>query len=71
MQNDEGLIHLGVHRIRCVEKVEQLVVIHLQQHAGNLASEVGVVTSEMKSGHQIPIETSGKGNQLTQQYACR
>ena len=50
VEHDKRLVHLGVHRIGGVKKVEQLVIVHLQQHAGDLAREVRVRAKKKKSG---------------------
>jgi hypothetical protein len=42
MEHGQGLIDLGSHSIRGVKEVNELCVVHLEQHAGNLASKVGL-----------------------------
>lgn len=39
MQHGEGLIDLGGHSIGGVKEVEELCIVHLKQHASNLASK--------------------------------
>ena len=40
VQNGERLVHLRVHRVGRLKKVEQLRVVHLEQHARDLAREL-------------------------------
>ena len=40
VQDGESLVDLGVHRIRRLQEVQKLRVVHLEQHAGDLAREL-------------------------------
>ncbi len=69
VEYDKRLVHLGVHRVGGVKKVEQLVVVHLQQHAGDLAREVGVRAKKIEDS-ETP-STNNTHKKLTWQCACR
>ena len=40
LQDDESLGDLGVQGVGSVEELEKLVVLHLEQHTGDLTSEL-------------------------------
>jgi hypothetical protein len=40
VQDRQGLLHLGVHGLGIVKKMDELRVIHLEQHASNFASQL-------------------------------
>ena len=40
LQDDESLGDLGVQGVGGVEELEKLVVLHLEQHTGDLTSEL-------------------------------
>jgi hypothetical protein len=40
VKNRKSLVHLGTQSLRSVEKMEQLRVVHLEQHARDLASQL-------------------------------
>ena len=40
LEDSERFVDLGVHGIGGLEEVEELRVVHFQQHAGDLASEL-------------------------------
>ena len=42
LQDDQRLADLGVQRVGVVHQVKELAVVHLQEHASNLASELGL-----------------------------
>ena len=45
-EDDESFVDLGGHRLGSVKHVEELVVVHLQQHTSNLSSQVGVLAEK-------------------------
>lgn len=67
MEHSEGLIDLGSHSIGGVKEVNELRVVHLEQHASDLASKLGL--GSMESG--ISISARMNKVQLTEQYSCK
>ena len=42
VKDSEGLVDLRVHRVGRLQEVEELRVVHLQEHAGDLTSKFGL-----------------------------
>ena len=61
LQDDESLGDLGVQGVGSVEELEKLVVLHLEQHAGDLASKVGVLTRSDKLNELMYSDHDGLG----------
>jgi hypothetical protein len=46
VKDRKGLIHLARHRVRELKEVKELPVVHLQQHASDLASKLRMGSDE-------------------------
>lgn len=44
IQHSKGLIDFAVHGLGVIQEVKELGVVHLQEHTGDLASQIGLVT---------------------------
>lgn len=69
MQDGESLSDLGTQGIGGLQEVKELGVVHLQQHAGDLASEFGLGTVDqgrLVYGHH-DLDTV----KLTERSSCR
>lgn len=66
MQDSESLVDLGVEGLLGLEEVQQLGVVHLEQHTSDLASELrlGAVKVENKR-----LATYTKNNNFRDTYA--
>lgn len=49
VENSQGLGDLVVQRVIVLEKMKELGVVHLQQHAGDLAGKLGLGTAKNKT----------------------
>lgn len=46
LENGERLIDFGVHGLGRIHQMEKLDVVHLEQHTGDLSSELGLRAKE-------------------------
>jgi len=44
MQNNKSLVNLGVQSVDVIKQMQKFVVVHLQQHTSNLASQISMRT---------------------------
>ena len=67
-QHSQRLVDLALKRIRTLDKIEQLSVVHLQQHARDLAGLLRLMCVDQRI-EQLSDEIAGRGFESRQRYA--
>jgi hypothetical protein len=56
VEDGNSLINLVLHRVAVLEQMQEFRVVHLEQHSGDLSSEVGLETNGSGIGQQSKLK---------------